>query len=287
MRDSDDLSQFSVSSQAEQERTAALSGVPDQIELWFEIVTLMEEARTTLTGELNATLLLASNRPSPTKESLFGMPTEVRMAPARPVADPLSEARGRLILKLSALKTLLYAALSDVEAGCLYAAMVFFIDEQILREPVARTWPLLQQELFDFTDGGERFFDLVDQRLATAQTAPVVFEVLYYLLADYGKHKGFQGRYASHLEQIAQYRRRLQERINAPTPAPRRTATRRGPEKNRLTAGLSEPPLRPIAYYGLAALALLLIGLLTVWLSDVPDLGASRTRTAVDTEATE
>lgn len=287
MRDNDDLSQFSLGPQAEQERTAALSGVPDSIELWFEVVTLVEEARTTLTGELNATLLLNANKPSPTKESLFGMPTEVRLAPARPVANPLSEARGRLLFRLGGLKTLLYAMLSDVEAGCLYAAMVFFIDEQVLREPVARTWPLLQLEIFDFTDGGERFFDLVDQRLATAQTAPVVFEVLYYLLSDYGKHKGFQGRYASHLEQIAQYRRRLQERINAPTPTPRRTTTRRGTDKGRLTTGLVAQPLRPIAYYGMAALALLVIALLTVWLSDVPDLGASRTRTATDTEAAE
>ena len=49
-------------------------------------------------------------------ESLFGMPTEVRMAPVRPVANPLSEARGRLLFRLGGLKTLLYAALSDVEA---------------------------------------------------------------------------------------------------------------------------------------------------------------------------
>jgi len=276
------LSQFSL----EPVRAESAEGLTDAVDIWFDVVSLVEEARTGLFSDLNATLMLP--RPS-TSSVLFGtmMPTEVRAAPAPPADDPLTSLRGRLILKLEHLKTRVYTGLPDVEAACLYAALVFYIDELVLREPAARAWPLIQQEMFDCTDGGERFFDVVDQRLAVAQTSPVVFEVLFYLLSDHGKHKGFQGRHAGHVEQLAQYHRRLQERILAPELTPRKPPKHRRGQRKKLTQALVERPLPALAYYAAALLGVLLVGLLAVWLSDLPDLGASRTRNTAGDEQEE
>lgn len=273
MNEDTDLSQFSLS--IPPVRAAELSG--GAIAIWFDIVSLLEDARTGVATDLNSTFVLS--RPM-TNSTLFGtiMPTEIRAAPPPPPTDPVGALRGRLYIKLEQLKTRLYAALPDVEAGCIFAAVVFYIDELMLRNANARGWQLLQQEMFDFTDGGERFFDLVDQRLAVAQTSPIVFEILYYLLLDHGKHKGFQGRHNGHVEAIAQYHRRLQERIQAPEVTPRKAPQRKNIEKHKLTQALRQHPVPTAVYYSVAVAAVLFLSLITVWLSDLPDLGASRTR---------
>jgi type IV/VI secretion system ImpK/VasF family protein len=158
----------------------------------------------------------------------------------------------------------------------LYPALVFFVDELILREPGGRGWTLLQQEFFEISDGGERFFDLIDQRLAVAQTSTIVFEVFFFLLSEQGSQRGFQGRYSGHVESIAQYRRRLQERIQAPVPTQRKIDKRRQPRKDKGLGALVERPLPTSAYYAVALGLVLFLSLVTMWLSDLPDLGASR-----------
>ncbi len=281
MRESDDLSRISLQLDVV---PAPSAKAVDPIEIWYDVVLLVEEARTGIVSDLNSTMML--NRPT-TNNTLFGtiMPTEMRTAPVAPATDPLTQLRGRLIIKLEGVKTRLYDGLPDVEASALYAALVFFVDEMVLREPGGRNWQLLQQEMFDITDGGERFFELVDQRLAVAQTSPMAFEIFYYLLSDQGKHKGFLGRYSGHVESIAQYRRRLQERIQAPEPAQRKQTQRRSNKKDRLANPYLEKPLRPWTYYAMVISGVFFIGLLVMWLSDLPDLAASRSRvTASDAQ---
>lgn len=153
---------------------------------------------------------------------------ELAAAGANADAQSITELRRRLRAMLNPLRSELTTALGKSEAYELLLPLVIYCDELVLSrlaKPARPAWPLLQAELFQINDGGERFFQMVDERL---QQAPrLLLEVLYYCLGC-----GFLGRYVSEPAKVLPYKTQLAERLqlhaeeNRP-PTPYRRAERR------------------------------------------------------------
>lgn len=103
--------------------------------------------------------------------------------------------RDRISKRLDQLSAELGRHLDEAAAQRLLLPIVLYCDELVLTklpEPTHEAWPLLQHERFDINDGGEKFFDMIEQTLQQQQPSPLLLEVLYYLLGQ-----GFLGRYMS------------------------------------------------------------------------------------------
>lgn len=104
------------------------------------------------------------------------------------------------------------------ERESLYAAypIVIYFDElvQLGSRGAATRWEPLQSELYDIDNGGEKFFELLDDGLMKQETHPLILEIYYFCLAD-----GFLGMHMNDLKRIEEYKFRLVERIPlAPVP---------------------------------------------------------------------
>ena len=85
------------------------------------------------------------------------------------------------------------------------------VDEKVQRRLApeeAPRWPLLQRALFDVHDGGDLFYDLIDDCLARNDTPYLVFEVCYFCLSD-----GFVGRHSRNRPMIEEYKRKIAGRF--------------------------------------------------------------------------
>lgn len=133
------------------------------------------------------------------------------------------------------------------------------IDEKVQRRLApeeAPKWPLLQRALFDVHDGGDLFYDLIDDCLARNDTPYLVFELCYFCLSD-----GFVGRHSRNKPMIEEYKRKVSSRF------PRGHGSS---ETNYFTvAYMPNPggPAFPKRYYlySVAALVLLPLVLFLVW----------------------
>jgi type VI protein secretion system component VasF len=88
------------------------------------------------------------------------------------------------------------------------------IDEKVQRRLApeeAPKWPLLQRALFDVHDGGDLFYDLLDDRFARTDTPELVFEVCCFCLSD-----GFVGRHSRNREKLEEYKLKVASRITRP-----------------------------------------------------------------------
>jgi type IV/VI secretion system ImpK/VasF family protein len=74
-------------------------------------------------------------------------------------------------------------------------------------------WPLLQRALFQIHDGGDVFYDLIDERLKQRDTSPRLIELCLYCLSD-----GFVGRHARNKQKLEEYKRKLAGRLERTTP---------------------------------------------------------------------
>ena len=73
--------------------------------------------------------------------------------------------------------------------------------------PIQYQWNPLQ----GINDGGDVFFDFINERLRTSDTPDMVFEVLYFCLSD-----GFLGKFSSDIGKLDQYKSQLLEKIHLP-----------------------------------------------------------------------
>lgn len=113
-------------------------------------------------------------------------------------------------------------------------------------------WEPLQSELYNMQNGGERFYDLMEDRFKQEETPPLVFEVFYFCLND-----GFVGKYQADRGKIDDYKQRLRIRI---------------PKMEKVSSGRKEakPPLIvgfPWKYYAIAAGVLVGVYLLLNWVA--------------------
>ena len=108
--------------------------------------------------------------------------------------------------------------------------LVIYIDElvQLRLSSIAAPWqPFFQRELYKIDNGGERFYQGIDNLLSKSDTPPIIFEVFYFCLVH-----GFRGRYVHDSEKVKFYRSVLSQRI--PT--------------RHLVSGDPEKKPRPIAF---------------------------------------
>jgi type VI protein secretion system component VasF len=133
------------------------------------------------------------------------------------------------------------------------------VDEKVQRRLApeeAPRWPLLQRALFDVHDGGDLFYDLIDDCLARNDTPYLVFEICYFCLSD-----GFVGRHSRNRPMIDEYKRKIAGRF------PRSHSS----ETNYFTTAYMPTPADaarfPRRYYLYSAGALLVLPfvLLLVW----------------------
>jgi type IV/VI secretion system ImpK/VasF family protein len=133
--------------------------------------------------------------------------------------DDLVEVRAKIRSKLDVLRASLLEQLTERETFLVLFPLVVFLDEVVqnrfLSGGQSASWPALQTELFKIDDGGEVFYNTLDDLLRKPDTLPFVYEVFYLCLSD-----GFKGRYADNLAKVNEYRNKLQSKIPKPALAP-------------------------------------------------------------------
>ena len=140
-------------------------------------------------------------------------------------------------------------------------AMASFIDEreQVALGSLAEAFrlPLLQTELFDIDDGGDRFFTQLQELLRRADIHELVFEVHLLCLRS-----GFVGRFRDRRHELDKLIERVVERVRAGQPPGAALATTAAPPARPHRVGFVGFPVR--YYVGVGALALALFVILRV-----------------------
>ena len=134
---------------------------------------------------------------------------------------------------------------------------VYLIDELVLRrlaEADQMEWPLLQHNRYGTDAGGDRFFELADEKLVQKGASPLVFELLHFCLTA-----GFEGRYAGNTARLREYKERLAARIPTPDaiPAPPPSGPAAAPLVHQF----------PVHYYLGSAFVVVAVPVLLWWLS--------------------
>jgi hypothetical protein len=111
-----------------------------------------------------------------------------------------------------------------------------------------RSWPLLQRELFSVDQGGELFYETLDEILERGLSTPLVLEVFTFCLSV-----GFRGKHSGDEETVIAYLGRLRGRLD-------QGATAAPEDSTRVSSGLIRPAGRFWWLYYVAA-ALLVLGL--------------------------
>ncbi|GIW70586.1 MAG: hypothetical protein KatS3mg102_0128 [Planctomycetota bacterium] len=141
--------------------------------------------------------------------------------------DRLVTLRHELRGRLDQLKTRLAERLTERESYLVLFPLVIFIDETVHKRFLAGSdvqWPPLQKELFQIDNGGEAFYEVLDDLLRKPDTFPFVYEIYYLCLSD-----GFRGRYHDNPSKIAEYKSQLESKIPRPRPEGRAGEEQAGP----------------------------------------------------------
>jgi type VI secretion system protein ImpK len=172
--------------------------------------------------------------------------------------DAMETLHGQLRQTVARAAAKLAPLLDSAELQRILFLLAIAIDEKVQRRLApeeAPRWPLLQRALFDVHDGGDVFYDLLDDCLARSDTPYLVFEICHFCLSD-----GFVGRHSRNRPMIDEYQRKIASRL------PRSHASDTG---YFTTAYLPTPQgtqfPRRYYLYSAAALVLLPFVLLLVW----------------------
>jgi len=135
----------------------------------------------------------------------------------RPLGDPTT-LRAEIQKTLLDCREVLSAEISERAAYRMLFAFTVFFDEAVLAGGLAPStgWASLQRELFDTDEGGQLFFDTLDEILAEEHNS-LMYEVFYFCLK-----LGFQGKYTGQDKRIQVYKDKLSERFELPDPEPAR-----------------------------------------------------------------
>jgi hypothetical protein len=102
----------------------------------------------------------------------------------------------------------LTALMTEKELTYLISALIFHCDERVLTTKIIYklllknrfVWPCLQQQLVQCRNGGERFFNHLDELILQPLAYPLALEVYYFCLKQ-----GFRGCYFRDPEKIKRY----------------------------------------------------------------------------------
>jgi len=125
--------------------------------------------------------------------------------------DAMETLHGQLRQTLARASAKLGSLLDSNELKQILFILAIFVDEKVQRRLApeeAPKWPLLQRALFDVHDGGDLFYDLLDDRLGRTDTPELVFEVCAFCLSD-----GFVGRHSRNRQMLEEYKQKLASRI--------------------------------------------------------------------------
>ena len=128
--------------------------------------------------------------------------------------DDVVPLRAEIRNKLNFLRAKLGEQLTERETYLVLFPIVIYFDE-IVQSKVFQaqhiTWPPLQKELFQIDNGGETYYEMLDDILRKPETIPFVYEVFYFCLSD-----GFRGKYAENPLKIEEYQTKLRGKITLP-----------------------------------------------------------------------
>jgi type VI protein secretion system component VasF len=234
-----------------------------QLSTWHHIVSAASHVRSQAEGTI-------VGEQAPSGDS-------VRTVVMAMTQSSLENLRREINSSIDKLQATLNSELTENEVHQILLPLVIHCDELVLRRlpPQDRpTWRMLQNERYKINDGGDVFYQLIEERLLKADTPVLTFEVLYFCLRD-----GFVGRFESDPSKIAGYMTRLAARIPMPAlPAPKKRRKKPGPDAEKRRAekkpALPAGPvglrrvIPPLALYIGTAVLLLLIPFLWVWVSN-------------------
>ncbi len=165
-------------------------------------------------------------------------------------ADELARLRTDLRKKLVQLRTDLGTTLTEREVYLALFPLVVLIDEivQTTLVDVGRaSWQALQKEFFETDKGGDLFYSSLEDLLEVTQASPFVYQLYGFCLS-----LGFRGKYVEDPDRVAQYQRRLANKLQVASPPP--TAPLPPPPD---PGRLKNPP--PVAWYYAIALGVVLL----------------------------
>lgn len=212
------------------------------LKVWQELVA----------GHREISELIAAAMPEAAAGDLDGMRPLLGNHAMETLHGQLRQTVARAAAKLAPL-------VESAELQQLLFILAIAVDEKVQRRLApeeAPRWPLLQRALFDVHDGGDLFYDLIDDCLARNDTPYLVFEICYFCLSD-----GFVGRHSRNRPMIDEYKRKIAGRF------PRSHSS----ETNYFTTAYMPAPTGaarfPRRYYLYSAGALLVLPfvLLLVW----------------------
>ena len=162
----------------------------------------------------------------------------------------------QLLAEEKGLRNSLGGSYRDEEIDEAVRPFVYLVDEMVLRrlsDLEQADWPLLQYKLFGIDSGGDRFYELADEKLVQRGASPLVFELLHFCLTA-----GFEGRYAGNTARLREYKERLAARIPKPDAVPASPPT------------AAQAPLVhsfPLRYYAVSGGMVVAVPVLLWWLS--------------------
>ncbi|QRN93337.1 DotU family type IV/VI secretion system protein [Archangium violaceum] len=162
----------------------------------------------------------------------------------------------QLLSEVNGLQRALGGAYREEEIDEALRPFVYLVDELVLRRLAdleQADWPLLQYKLYGIDSGGDRFYELIDEKLVQKGASPLVFEMLHFCLTA-----GFEGRYAGNTARLREYKERLAARIPKPEAVP------------VLPPAAAQAPLVhafPVRYYAVSGFVVVAVPVLLWWLS--------------------
>ncbi len=162
----------------------------------------------------------------------------------------------QLLAEVGALQSALGGTYREEEIDVALRPFVYLVDELVLRrlaDSEQADWPMLQYKLFGLDSGGDRFYELADEKLVDRAASPLVFELLHFCLTA-----GFEGRHTGNTARLREYKERLAARIPKPeaVPAP--------------PPPVAQAPLVqafPLRYYAASGFVVVAVPVLLWWLS--------------------
>jgi type IV/VI secretion system ImpK/VasF family protein len=207
-------------------------------EVWQELVAVSREAAD----------VIESVTPVAAANDLDAM--RVALGP-----ETLDALHARLRETLARLTAQLSHQLTTAEIKEVLFILAIVIDEKVQRRLAPdeeHKWPLLQRALLDVHDGGDLFYDFIDDRLQRVDASPLMFELCYFCLSD-----GFVGRHNRNKQKIEDYKRKLAQRVAG--------VVATGPEE-QTTAWAPPATGGPLRFYLATAAFVLLLPLALLWL---------------------
>jgi len=187
----------------------------------------------------------------PSEPAADGERTQIRVG-----LQGLALLQQQLLAEVAGLRNALGGVYREEEIDEAVRPFVYLVDEMVLRrlaEQEQADWPLLQYKLFGLDSGGDRFYEMADEKMVQRGASPLIFELLHFCLTA-----GFEGRYAGNTARLREYKERLAARIPTPEamPAP--------------PPALAQAPLVhafPWRYYAVSGFEVVTLPVLLWWLS--------------------